>query len=414
MGRWLPCFVLGYSLISQRALAQPLNELDGARGVCRAGVESAIAGARRAQGDAGVAAAAVLPNPSLIVEHQRSLTGATDRETVLGVSVPLGVGGRRWLLQDAAQARSKQLSLEARAGLFDAALSFREAYVLAVIAQARVEILTRQQLALDALTSAIQKLAKGGEAASYDQLRQATYARLHRQALESANAVAQASRTQLEAWLEREVALPADAITNLAVLRSQLAAVPKSDTAEVQGLEAQARADDLEARAARRRAVPDVSLFGGYRAVAAGSETGHGIALSLELPITIFDHGQGESRRASADAQLARATAQRLRKRQQAAVRAAQVSLGRLEASAAEAEATTRDALAIRDKATQLYAAGEANVTELLEAYRFAEEAELTELALSEKVALTRLGLMRAAGTMFDAELDRQCSGGAR
>lgn len=412
MGRWLPCFVLGYSLISNRVLAEPLKELNGVRSVCRAGVENAIAGARRARGEAGVLAAEVLPNPALIVEHQRALSGPTDRETILGLSVPLGISGRRWLLQDAAEARRKQLTLEARAGLFEAALAFREAYVVATIAQARVEILTTQQAALEKLTSDIQKLAKGGEAASYDQLRQATYARLHGQALESATADALSSRAQLQAWLDREVTLPADATT--VQRRNQLATPPASDTAEVQGLEAEARADDLDAQAARRRAVPDVSLFGGYRATAAGSETGHGIALSLELPITIFDHGQGEATRASADAQLARATAQRLRKRQRASVRAAQMSLQRLEASTTEAEATTRDAVSIRDKATQLYSAGEANITELLEAYRFAEEAQLAELALSEKVAQTRLGLMRAAGTMFDAELDRNCSGGAR
>jgi outer membrane protein TolC len=62
----------------------------------------------------------------------------------------------------------------------------------------------------------------------------------------------------------------------------------------------------------------------------------------------------------------------------------------------------------------QLYAAGEASITELLEAYRVAEEAQLAELALTEHVALTRLQLMRASGTMFDAELDRHCRGGLK
>ena len=80
----------------------------------------------------------------------------------------------------------------------------------------------------------------------------------------------------------------------------------------------------------------------------------------------------------------------------------------------AAAGATSRDALALRNKATQLYAAGEASITELLEAYRVAEEAQLAELALAERLALTRLALMRAAGSMFDADLDRQCRGGAR
>lgn len=413
MGRWLPCFVLSYSLLSSSGLAEPLRELDGARAICRAGVDSAVAKAGRARGDAAVAAAGVLPNPSLVVEHQRSLTGATDRETIVGLSLPLGIGGQRWLLQGAAQARQKQMALEAHAGLFEAALSFREAYVAAAVAQARVEVLTQNQSALDALTGALQKLAKGGEAAGYDQLRQATYTRLHRQTLELASVVASAARTQLEAWLDREVTQPLELRVVPGASRNDRVSPSTGGTPEVRSLEAEASADELQARAARRGAVPDVSVFGGYRSMTAGDGTGHGLALSLEVPLTLFDHGQGEALRATTDAQLARASARRLRKRQQVALRAAGASLERLELSTTEAEVTRRDALAVRDKATLLYSAGEASITELIETYRVAEEAQLGHLALTEQVVLTRLALMRAAGTMFDAELDRQCRGGA-
>jgi cobalt-zinc-cadmium efflux system outer membrane protein len=409
MGRSLSCFILASVLISTPGLAEPLHERDGVRSICRSGADRAVAKARRAQGDAAVSEAHVLPNPSLVIEHQRSLSGATDRETILGLAVPLGIGGRRWVLQDAAQARRSQSNLEAAAGLFEAALSFREAYVLAAVAQARVAVLAKNQTDLEALTAALQKLAKGGEAAGYDQLRQSTSSRLHRQALEAARADAASTRAQLGAWLDHEATLPSDAVT--ALLRSQPARGVVSDTAQVQGLEAQGRADELEARAARRRAVPDVAVFGGYRAVAAGNETGQGISLSLEVPITLFDHGQGEALRARRDAELARASARRLRTRQQAIVRGSLASLALLQASLPEAQAASRDAPSVRQKAMQLYAAGEASITELLEAYRVAEEAQLAELALTERVALTRLELMRASGTMFDAELDRHCRG---
>jgi cobalt-zinc-cadmium efflux system outer membrane protein len=414
MGRWLACFVLCYSFISSTALAQPLEERAGVRQVCRAGVDSAVAKARKAQGDAAVVAAEVLPNPVLVVEHQRSLTGATDRETILGLSVPLGLGGRRWALQDAAQARRKQASLEAHAGLLDAALSFRESYVVAAFAQARAEVLSNNQAHLDALTAILQKLAKGGEAAGYDQLRQSASSRLHRQTLELTRAIASSARAQLQSWLEDEVTLPPGAAMTLAAHRTDLVDRPTEDTAEVQGLAAQARADELEARAARRRAVPELSIFGGYRAVTAGSETGHGLSLGLEVPITMFDHGQGEAARASSDAQLARAWAQRLRKRQKAAQHASQLAHRQLAARVSEAQATSRDALSVRDKATQLYAAGEASITELLEAHRFAEDVQLAELSLLEQLARSRLAQMRAAGSMFDTELDQSCRGGVR
>jgi cobalt-zinc-cadmium efflux system outer membrane protein len=412
MGRWLSCFVLASTLISSAALGEPLGELDGVRSICRSGADHAVAKARRAQGEAVVSAAHVLPNPSLVVEHQRSLSGATDRETILGLAVPLGIGGRRWLRTDAAQARRRQSELEAAAGLFDAALSFREAYVVAAVAEARVSVLAKNQTDLDALTLALQKLAKGGEAAGYDQLRQSTSSRLHRQALESARAEAAATRARLRAWLDQEATLPSDAVS--ALLSNQPVQRALRDTPQVQGLEAQGQADELEARASRRRAVPDVSVFGGYRAVTAGNQTGHGISLSLDVPITLFDHGQGEALRASADAELARASARRLRMQQQAVVRGSHASLALLETSLPEAQAASRDAALVREKAVQLYAAGEASITELLEAYRVAEEAQLAELALTEHVALTRLKLMQASGSMFNAELDWQCRGGKK
>lgn len=415
MGPWLACFVLGYCLLSTSVFAEPRAELAGVRALCSsAGADRAVAEARRAQGDAAVLSAEVLPNPILVAEHRRSLEGPRERETILGLSLPLGIGGRRWVLQDAARARRQQAALEAQAGLFESALWFREAYIAAVVAEARAEALAKNQAELDALTVKLEKLTRGGEAAGYDHLRQRTSSRLHRQKLELARTTAIAAKVALESWLEGGQTLPLDGLATLGTSRSELAARPSGDTAEVRGLEAQARADALEARAARRRAVPDLALFGGYRSVTIGGETGHGLAVAVELPITLFDHGQGEAARAASQAALARASARRLRRRQQSLLHASQVSLERLIAHVGEAQAITQEALIIRERASRLYAAGEADITELLEAHRVVEEAQLAELALVEQVALTRLAQMRAVGTMFDPELDRLCGEGAR
>jgi outer membrane protein TolC len=136
------------------------------------------------------------------------------------------------------------------------------------------------------------------------------------------------------------------------------------------------------------------------------------VSLALELPLTLFDHGQGESARAEADAQLLRAQAQRLKRRNAVAVRAGLAALAQLRAALPEAHAAVRDVVAAREKALQLYAAGEASITELLDAFRAAEEAELLRLDLVQDVALTRLAVMRAAGTHFNVTLDRECRDG--
>jgi cobalt-zinc-cadmium efflux system outer membrane protein len=413
VGRWLPLLVLGSSLFSRALYAQSLDEAGATRAICSGGTENAVAKAQRARGDAAVLAAHVLPNPSLIVEHQRTFAAATDRETILGLSVPLGIGGQRWLRQDAADARRKQASAEANATLFDAALAFREAYVAAAIDEARARVLSDQQAALDSLSLSIQNLAKAGEAASYDELRQLTQARLHRHLLESAKAKALASRTLLEAWMGEGVTLSTPDVASLARSRETSLTAKVEDTPMIDSLLAAARAGELEARAARRRSIPDLEVFAGYRAVTLGTETGHGVALGLELPLTLFDRGQGEGAQVEAEVQYARSLVGRLRQNNKTKVKAARASLARLEAIQTEAQTASRDAVLVRNKAAQLYAAGEASITELLEAFRAAEDAQLANVALAQDIALTRLNLMRAAGTMFDPSLDRPCRGTA-
>jgi outer membrane protein TolC len=365
------------------------------------------------RGEAEVTAAGVLPNPSASLQHQRTFSGPTDQETVAGLSVPLGIGGRRFVLRDAAASRREQARADADATLFESAMAFREAYLTALVDRARVEVLADQQAVLDELSAAIQGLTTGGEAAGYDLARHRTQSSLHRRALELAKARAEASRSRLEAWTGAEVVLPS---------RSEapgLAAVPQgprspapstTDPPRVRSLEAASKASAFDARAARRRWVPDVDLFAGYRQINVGAETGQGISVSLTVPLTFFDHGQGEAAKADADHAIAAAETGRLRRHYRAELKAARAELEMLAASVADARQASSDAALLQTKARQLYAAGEATITELLEAFRAAESARLAELDLAEKIARARLSVMRASGTMFDDALDKACS----
>jgi cobalt-zinc-cadmium efflux system outer membrane protein len=349
----------------------------------------------------------------LVLEHQRSLNTSEDRETIVGLSVPVRLGGKRGLLRDAAAARREQASFDAHATLFDSAISFREAYVTAVVDRARVEVLTEQQAVLDALSATIQGLSKGGEVAAYDLLRQQTQARLHRRLVQSAKARAQASRVLLEAWIGSEVVLPPVALADLA--RGPRDDVQPADRLvarhpRLRSLQAESRASSFEARAARRRWVPDPEVFAGYRAAPAGAVMGHGISLGLTIPLTFFDHGQGDAALAEAESEVARATAASLERKQQKLLESARAQLTVLEASVEEADTAARDAVTIQSKAKALYAGGEASITEILEAFRVAEEARVARIELAQEIALARLAMMRAAGSLFDAALDRACS----
>jgi outer membrane protein, heavy metal efflux system len=391
--------------------ARPLDEVAATRRVCAAGPAVALARAQRLRGAAEVTAAGVLPNPSVVAEHQRSLTGPLDRETILGLSVPLGVGGRRFILEDAAEFRRDEARTGAEATLFEAALEFRHAYARTATEHARVEVLAEQQTALDGLSATVQGLSKGGEVAGYDLLRQQAAARLHRALLESAKARALGLRASLEAWIE-PAAVPASVELSEpgnGAREASFASARGQETPRIQSLESAARASALEGRAARRRWVPDVEVFAGYRQLTTGPETGHGISLGLTIPVTFFDHGQGDAARADAEQELAVALSAKLRREQRAAIVASERHLSGLRTALESVESAIADAVEVQSKARQLYAAGEASITELLEAFRAAEEARMARLELIEELAEARLALMRAAGTMLDPALDRAC-----
>jgi outer membrane protein TolC len=397
---------------SMASAAAPLDEVSGARRVCAVGPAADLARAERLKGAAAVVTAGVLPNPEIMVEHRRTLRGPHERETLVGLSMPLGLGGRRFLLQDVAEARRRQAQADAQVTLFEAALSFREAFVTVVLDDARVAVLTEQQRALDALSSTIRGLTRGGESAGYSLLRQETQARLHRRLVSSMKARAAASRATLEAWTGEEVTLSPVALADLAGgPQTQGSRLPSlKGHPGVESLEAASRASNIEARAARRRWVPDVTLFAGYRANAgAGIDTGHGLALGFTIPLTFFDHGQGEAARAEAEQAIAKASVEVVKRENASLAKASLRKLQTLEASAADLDRAVTEAASLQTKAATLYGAGEVTITELLDAFRAVEEARLARIDLAEEIARARLARMRAAGTLFDATLDKGC-----
>jgi cobalt-zinc-cadmium efflux system outer membrane protein len=403
--------------VARPALADvALDETTGAARICGAGPTRAVARALVARAEAESEAAKVLPNPELVVEHERIFTSGGGHETTAGVGVPLGIGGRRSLVREAAGVRRSAARAEASSLLIQQSLEFRERFVEAATGAARVEVLEEQQRALDDLARIIRALSKGGEVAGYDLLRQQTQARAHLRTLSGAKGRAASSRRWLEAWAQSPVRLPTGDLAELgggAGVLAKLSGARRSEHPRVRALEASAQAAGLEARAARRRAVPDIGVFLGYRTVTEGSggsaRTGHGLRAGVTVPLTFFDHGQGEAARADAEALVARSTASHFRRDGSARIDALSAQLALLEKSRPDAALTARDANLVRDKAKQLYAAGELSITELLEAFRAAEEAQLARIELAEEIAAARLGLMRALGTQLDPRLDAAC-----
>lgn len=393
--------------------APAVDERGGVIVVCTEGPDAALARAERLRGDAAVHAAAVLPNPELVAEHTSDLAGRGEHETVIGLSVPLGIGGRRFVLQEAAEARRDQAQAQGEAHQLDAALAFRRAYARLVLDQARLAVLEGQQEDLVELTEKLEALAKGGESAGYDLLRQQNHMRLQRRKLLRVRARVASTRAGLEAWLGRPVKISDKAVGQLAggpdLLRRAASAQGSLDPS-IRALRASARASRLEVDAAERRWVPDLDVFAGYRHVTSSdAPAGHGIALGLSLPLTFFDHGQGEARRATAEQRWAEAAAARVERTQVAEQAAALARLRLLQAGMGDLEEAGREALQLRAMALRLYAADEASLLELHEAHHAAEEARVAFIDQLEAIVDARLDLMRSRGSQLDAALDRHC-----
>lgn len=397
------------ALFGPDARAEPdapegLGEVDATRRFCAVGPEQALVAARRLQGEALVADSEVLPNPSLWASHGRVFGDVTEAETVVGLGVPLGVGGRRFVLQDAAAAQRAQLQLAAASSRIEAAIAFRRAYVTASMDAARMVIERRHQRRYRQLLAKLRGLQAGGERSAYDAMRLETEAELHLASMELSASRLAASRAWLAAMVGAPVALSED-VDALARFDGR----SSERNAKVASLEAQAEVRSIEARAARRRWVPDVTLFAGYRALDDGDATGHGFSVQLSVPLTFFDHGQGEARRAEAGRALAEAQAEQAARDARASVMAAAAQQQVLTESAGRVDRALVDARAVRQSAERLYLAGEGPLLAVLEAFGRLRALGRMRVDVAAAMADARLDTMQAAGRFGERRLDAAC-----
>jgi outer membrane protein TolC len=383
---------------------------------CQSSPTRSAARALVAQGQAAVDDAAVLPNPTLILEHNRSFTASEDTETVIGLGIPLGIGGRRFLLSDAADERLAERKAHARAAMVARALALEEALVRATAARKRSELLGTQHAELVAIGVTIEGLEKGGEAAPLDRARHALAVDLHAERLTLAKSAAASARAQLRAYVDEEVDLSALDLSAIAAVPPPAPASSPGPT--VQSLDATLRATDLEIDAAERRWIPDLELFLGYRHVTTeagpATDAGHGIALRLGFPLTFFDHGQGEVSVLAARLAATRAERELVVQTKRGETAAADAALEALGPARPAAGSTAERATKLRAQAKTLYLAGQGSLTDVLVAADLDESSALSRIDLDEARAMARIAKMRAAESLFEANLDHACGVDAR
>jgi cobalt-zinc-cadmium efflux system outer membrane protein len=237
------------------------------------------------------------------------------------------------------------------------------------------------------------KLARAGEASGYDRRRLAR----ERQAAEARLA---GERAEIGLVLERLAALIGTSQKPIVAGELLPTALPAIETAlnsleqrpDLLALSRSAEAADLDGRAAKQGAIPDLTVGIGPKWVNNGISRDNGFALSMSIPLPLFDRQQAGRQRAAAEAQQARAEFRLRHTRAE----------GELRGLSRQAEALRTAALDYRSRATAAspellriaeaaYRGGESSLLELLDAYRGALDAETTALELEKRAREARI-----------------------
>lgn len=412
------CVVLAFVLPAQAALAEMQQgapgrlTLDEAKERARAAsptldaAREAVAAARGEERQAGA-----FPNPALVYAHEETSQGGdTNREDIARVEQRLEVAGQRGLREEAARLRREAAEAELAAAERTLDFEVSRAYARAVAAERKA---AHAREAADAFARAREISAerrRRGDVSGYEDRRTALEAARYA----ALRAEAEGERRTARALLASRLAVSPEAAP---VLEAPLAdplevAPPGGDLAPlraraleqhpaIRSAERTRRAEEAEARLARRERVPDPTVGLGYKReeMAGVSGSWDGFAAQVSVPVPLWDRRGGAVAAAEARARRGAAELRRVRRRVALEVERA---WSELQAGSAQLEAIRpqlgAEAEAALTAARTAYREGEIALVEWLDAVRAYYEAESTYADLLADHFVRRAALERAVG----------------
>jgi cobalt-zinc-cadmium efflux system outer membrane protein len=356
-----------------------------------------------AQAQAQRTEAGLWANPSLegTREHPNGPAGLR-REDTFQITQPVDFSGRRGLRQEAGDVRLKAAQGEGEAIQAELVQRVRLAFHRTLLHQERWKRLEAATARVGRLAEALARQEKAGEDSGADRRRaqgesDGLRARLaqERAALQRAQAALkvlaqwQDLPEVLEGHLVPEPPPPLDEVLKL------LAEAPTQ-----RQVQQEAKAFDLEARAARRW-TPDLNLGAGVKRWDEGGLKGNGATFSLGLALPAWNRGQAQRQRAEAEARAAQTRASLAQEEAQAEAEA-------LWREASDLITLAKDILgrALEDTPKLLkggdaaYEGGEMGLFEWLDIQRAALDTDLQSLELAFAARRARLDLDRLLGRM--------------
>ena len=371
----------------------PLTEAEAVRlGLARADLADLERGAVQAA-EAEVLAAGLFPNPTLSYSRDR-VDGSPDSvEQTWMLGQTFDLSGRRGLHREAASRRVASVTAGNAARQLDMAAEIRRSFHEVLFRQQTIQAAETWAQRFTQIEGTVKKLARAGEASGYDQRR------LSRER-QTAEARLAAERAELDRSRARLMTLTGAAEVSRLEGALLPSLPPPVETAlsgldqrpDLQALSRRAEAADLDGRAARRGGIPDVTVGIGPKYVDNGSSRDNGVALSLSVPLPVFDRQQAGQQRAAAEALQARAEYRLAKARAEGELRGLHRQAQGLRATAIDyrsrAVSASPDLLRIAETA---YQGGESSLLELLDAYRGALETETTALELEKRARDARI-----------------------
>jgi outer membrane protein, heavy metal efflux system len=293
---------------------------------------------------------------------------------------------------------------EGAARLWDARSSLKAAFYRALSAQQQAEIIRAGLMQIGSIIELLRVREQEGEGSRYDRVRVEREAADARADLALALARARSERAALAAYLPAQ--------TNPDTLSGDLAprriAGPRDDVIR-QSLNARAeiRAESsrlvflsLQQQSADRLRIPEPVLTAGVkRTQVLGNRNDTGAVFGISIPLPVFNKGQTEVARLSAEQTRAEARRDLLAQQITATVAGAyDVYAARLEAL----DAFERETGAVGDELLETarvgYQEGELGILQLLDAYRVRRQTGLRRLELQAAVKEIEIELSRNAG----------------
>lgn len=392
--QWLCVSVLALLTTAQ---AQEVTEQEAVRRFLTTSLVSRLWQAEVASTRAEWRGLTLVPNPSITATHEDT---AGVRDQFLTFHQTLPVSGRLSLLRGAGQSAvsASRARVERRRQV--AVADFRKVFLALAVAQRREAVLRENSGRLRELVRVLREREKAGEGSGFDVLRAD-------RELADAEADWRLAQVAIEQERSRLAALSPDLALKIRTAALEFAGeLPPVEEAirlavtrrpDLQARRAESEQFARQRRAAAREAFPEPTLSAGLKRTTATGVADNGFTASFTIPLPLFNRGQADVQRFTAQGQRSTAEQSLLERQIEAEVRSAY-------AAAATGMRLTEEyqsgpAAELLRTAELSYQEGERGILELLDAYRLVAASELrrVELLRAAKEARIDFDLATAA-----------------